>query len=1262
VYLKKLELLGFKSFADRTEFGFYPGITGIVGPNGCGKSNVVDAFKWIFGTQSAKGLRGSEMKDVIFNGTMTRKPAGYAEVSVVFDNQDGYLDIDYAEVEITRRLYRSGESEYLINQQKCRLKDIRDLFLDTGIGQTSYSILEQGKIDVLLQSSPEDRRMIFEEAAGISKYRVKKAETQRALLRVDDDLRRIGDILAELEKQIRRVKAQALRAQRYKELSERLRELRVRLALEDYHKSLEARVGLSVGLYWAGFRLATIEDLMARLRTAAEKRAATRVGAVERLRELRQRLSDESSSRQRVEERIEQCGRRSEELTAERARRGDDLEDTTGKVITLRSEIEQAGEALERLRQLLGDQREIYSELEARLEERSESHAAGEAALRTEKSRVVELFQKRSRIANQLVQISSELRNLDARRERLETALGAFRFELAEIERRGQELELAHEELEQRRVALVGRRDEIVERVRTRDEAIRVLETERSACQAAIHRKSSRFDVLRSFEDRFDGVAKGAAEILRRQDDLPLVARARGLVGALVSVERKYAAAIEAALGPRVQALVVDTHEGAMEILSFARTNELGGVEVIALDRIESLEAERLARHGGVLGVAREFVDPANGFEDLFDRLLVDAVLVEDLPTAIALARNGLRTYRLVTLAGEVVEPWGGFAASGQAEHGIISRRSEMDELRREVVEHEARSVAIRERLDAEIAVRDELRRSGEECSRELSDVERRLLSQEGERTQVQRERGRLRREIDVSSAEKIDIEKDVATRNSERDRWTAEEVEVVAAERRLESTIAELEAAICESARARSVAADAVAQARNALVQLEKQEETASSVLRERGQYLASRERHLQDLHREIEVIEQRMRENVALLEQSSADVLAIRQREDEIRVALAASEEEDAAEQLIAKSFQSEIDSLRDRAERVRADREDFQLRDQEERHRRNTILERIDEQYGIDLRALIERRGRPSAAPTAAEPTSHEASEFSGVSSAQTPMSEQGPGSPSTVEGFSVPSVPEGDARFLEPLDGWDRDAAYEETRELQDQLRKLGNVNLEALDEIDELEQQYEFQRAQKADLDDGQRSLRAIIEDLNRKSREMFAETFAKVQENFRELFRKSFGGGRAELVLEEGADILEAGIEIVARPPGKKLTSLSLMSGGEKTMTTIALLLAIFRSRPSPFCVLDEVDAPLDDANVGRFIVLLEEFANQSQFIIITHNKKTMAEASVLYGVTMQERGVSKRVAVELESYDPQSPELAPVADRGDHGSAEVSR
>lgn len=1204
MYLKKLEMLGFKSFADRTELVFQPGMTCIVGPNGCGKSNVVDAFKWIFGEQSAKGMRGSEMKDVIFNGTMERKPTGFAEVTIIFENSDRFLDIDYAEVAITRRLYRSGESEYLINKQKCRLRDIRELFMGTGIGQTSYSILEQGKIDALLQANHMERRHIFEEAAGISKYLAKKAETIRALLRVEENLTRLNDIIAEVEKRLQRVKAQASKARRYREVNDRLKELKIRLALDDYRESVVSRADISFRLHWAGFRVGFLEGLLAELLEASDAKGRERSAHDSSVGGIRDQLSAERLLAERARERLGQERRRATDLGAELERKQSEIEDTRTSLRQLHERVDTQRREVEGLATSLSTRASSLASFQAELEGARRRRERLDEELRERKGAVVGLLEQKSRYTNASTQSSAVLAGLKAQSARLTAVAESHRQQLEQESLR--ELQLRSEEARLRGEAqgLAEARARCEVEISRMSSSLEVVDRDLSAKVARLVEKKSRHAALKSLEEKLDGVGRGVQGILRRREEVPELAELRGLhgmVASLVHVERRYARAVEAVLGSRAHSLVVESQEGALQILDFARGDGSGAVEVISLDRVDHLPLERFPCQAGVLGPLCDRVQVSEDLEELFRRLLGNVVLVEDFDTAIALSRNGLRPFRLVTLAGEVVEPWGGLSIAGQGDAGTISRRSEMEDLEREVLALEAEEGTLRGELAAVKGALQLERANLERIREEAQGVSRALVQVESSLSELGRVKDRLGREVGLAEKELAEISNGLTEREQEVLRLR-QELERVEQERlQAEEKNRELEASSREAVEAEGLAQEVLTEARLEHAQTERRLQGARDLLARDEANLEERQARSEVLVEEVALVSERQRACAEAITASEQELAQAETREQEVRQALEQAEVAGAAIREREQELRKEAEVVRQEIGAVQKDRESAHLRDQEEKHRRNLILERMNEEYAVDLVRLVELDGEGSL--------------------------------PEELQPLAV---------YLAPDPAWEREKARDEIRELAERLRRMGSVNLEALDELAELEDRYKFQLAQREDLVGSSKQLQGIIAEINKTSRELFLKTFEQVQVHFSDLFRKCFGGGKAELVLEEGLDVLEAGIDIVAKPPGKKITSLSLMSGGEKTMTTIALLFAIFRAKPGPFCILDEVDAPLDETNVRRFAVLLKDFLAQTQFVVVSHNKVTMAEANTLYGITMQEHGVSKRVAVELESYDPE--------------------
>lgn len=1240
MYLKKLELFGFKSFADRTELAFQPGMTGIVGPNGAGKSNIVDAFKWIFGEQSAKVMRGGEMKDVIFNGTQDRRPSGFAEVTIVFENSDRFLDVDYSEVAVTRRLYRSGESEYLINKQKARLKDIRELFMGTGIGQTSYSMLEQGRIDVILQASEVDRRFVFEEAAGISKYLARKAEALRALLRVEENLTRLNDIVDEVDKRLQRVKAQASKARRHRELTERLKELRVRSTLDEWKGSLRARADLSFRLSWCDLRLADLDSLIASASEACAAKARERRELAERIRGLDERLAEERMLEERTRERVNQARERLAELEGEKVRRGEELRSSREGLAALEARLAAEREKLSSLAEDAGAKRARCADLAAELEAVRSAREGAEVDLRARREDLVDLLQRRAALKNQIVSIESEIGNLAGQRERLSALVEGLEAQLELVRGKLSEEKGRLEALEAEEKGLRARLAETSAGLAGLEARAAELDADLSAVREETGVRRSRYEVLKNLEEDLAGVRLGVADLLRRKAErsaveggIPGLAEVHGMVGSFVEVEPRFAMAVESALAERAQSLIVETQDGAFGLLDFARAERLGALEIVSLDRVGPARPEEFPRGAGVLGPLRERVSVPDDYGDLFDRLLANVILVEDRAAALALSRNGLRSFRLVTLEGELLEPWGGLSVPGERGAGIISRRSEIAELEGELRRLEARKEAVE-------AEREAQRRRIEEVEAERRDLEDRVsrlgvskVQAEGSVEQLSREAQRIGREIAVGGSELADLVEQSKAREAERASVAAalasQEVEI----RSAEETVQLLDGEVSRRSQEERAAGERLTQARLELAQAEKSEEGLRELVSRLEATVSEHRSRSENVALELEGLERRREELERTVETGEAELSAVGERQAGIRSELEVEERLEREALQAEGAFQKALESLHAERSAVSSERQSAELRDQEERHRRNSLAERIAEDYALDVERLLEFEAQAAEVARGLDAGAPEAGAA-------------GPDLDALPQALAARGLPP-ESRYLIPDPEFDREKAREEIRELQEKIRRLGAVNLEALEELQELEERSRFQKAQRADLLESEKNLREIIAEINKTSRELFLKTFQEIQGHFSDLFRKCFGGGKAELVLEEGADVLEAGIDIVARPPGKKVSRLSLMSGGEKTMTAIALLFAIFRTRPSPFCILDEVDAALDEANVRRFVVLLKDFLARTQFIVVTHNKLTMMEASTLYGITMEERGVSKRVSVELATYDPETLEAA---------------
>ncbi|MBN1419229.1 MAG: chromosome segregation protein SMC, partial [Planctomycetes bacterium] len=1100
MYLKKLILQGFKSFADRTEIDFEPGLTCIVGPNGCGKSNVVDAFKWILGDMSAKSLRGSEMKDVIFAGTQTRKPVGFAEVGVVFENEDGFLPIDTAEVSIQRRLYRSGESEYMINGRRCRLRDIRDLFLDTGIGSTTYSILEQGKLDVLLQANPLDRRIIFEEAAGISKYRVRRAESLRQLARVEENLARLGDIIAEVERRMRSVKIQAGKARKYRLYVDRLRRLRIRLGVEDYRRLLEDRAAWSFRRFDCERRRGLVEVYHGRLREALSSKEASRVRAADRLGRVRGALAAARSREEGLEGRIEDGRARIADLDAERVARDAEIRETEERLERIASDLVRVqGERLEIAADTtaVGEQ---VTEAERTLRQVIESRERLAGELARSKDELFQALSERARAKNRLASADAERaqhegrgRRIDERALSLADEVGRARDEAARLRARAAAAAAEGARLEgdiERRLSL---REERIERS---EEIARVL-GERTD---ELNRKRSRYEVLDRFEADLEGVAKAAREVLRGRAR-PEFSGIHDIVANLVRTDSTYAVAVEVALGPWSQALVASDVAAAETVLAFAQEANLGPAAAIPLDRIGPLELAPLPSGGRIVGRASELVRTAPEYRDLVRSLLGSTLVVPDLDAARELS-PAVPSFRLVTLDGEGIEPWGGRFAGGTT-GGIISRRSEMEDLSLEV-----------ERLTGEVeTLSRDAREVREELDRESRELEALREARQGwvgkarssleVAAEIAKRIGGLEREIALGRAELAEIASEIGRLRGEREEAIAalDEVEVRCG--RLESELARRESELDRIEAERSHRERVRTDLRIKAAQLEEKAAAVESRLRELEFARAERGERLEVLRRELETNRRRRRETeetIAAAESERARAArqvraleggAERARERETELAAAVD-----ALRVDGEAVHQEIEGLR-------AELESIRLKEKECETRSGDLRQRLRDEYGVDVAERAE----------AASPETSPAGDGTAVAA---------DGAEESDLPADLPADPE---------------TIRTEIAELEEKIRRQGNVNLAALEELKELEERYSFQTTQRDDLTRSRKNLVDIINEINQKSRTLFSETFARVAEAFAEIFRKIFGGGKAELLLENDKDILEAGIEIVARPP-----------------------------------------------------------------------------------------------------------------------------
>ncbi len=1253
--LKRLELVGFKSFADKTQFDFNAGITAIVGPNGSGKSNIVDAVRWILGEQSAKSLRGGEMADVIFNGSTSRRSLGMAEVTMTFDNAKRRLNTDAEEVQITRRVYRGGEGEYLINHQLCRLKDIKDLFLGSGAGTDAYSIIEQGRVDVLLQSSTKERRTIFEEAAGISRFKAKKIESQRKLERVDQNLQRLRDIIDEVAKQLRSVKLQAAKAQRFQEYSGRLKELRVALGLDEYHALTakldaetaaleELRAGLEKhAAHVTAWETDTrrLEEGLAQLEAAGREQESHLAVARQQIVAIEATLGHERTQSADLENELAATRKRLTELTIRAAALAEATICALAELNGVETESKERHDAAAALEQNLKAAVQRLSELQAQLQA---DHAAH-----------LEQMRHAGQLHNEAITCKAQVDNLRRERNRLLQKTEHAAEHLASLDLDLQELARADEEMQARQGAakhtLAERRQER-ERVQQAQEELNKLVADLRAERSGL---ASRIEVLEGLEKSLEGVGTGAREVLalREQHEPAAWRNILGMIADLLTVRREYAPLIDLALGDWAQRFVVRDMKH-LEATIRQRAQPLSGrVSFVPLRQPTrdsnngdncTGRANRLLvpsqlgqvrmpvsedgtpQHAGVVAGAAQLVscdDPE--LAELPHQLLGQTLVVRDLAAAreIAALTTG---YRFVTLQGEVLEADGSLTVgTHHAESGILSRKSELRELRQQVAALERRIE------DSEKALAEcRHRAAGLDNRLKLAQEEIDILTEQAAdlRTRIGQHRQRregLHEEVTLSRREISGLDQDIAEQELS---FQRAQVEAEAADLRVHELQQRLQGAdveIREREHQRQQCQHEFTLAKVALAKVEERVAALSARHEQMAQDLELRRAERRQADDRLTGTRQRLRDSERTMLQATAALARwyLDKEAAERRVAQLSAERE------VQKQ---ERQLLADRSAAARAEWQAYQeqahaheLQANDLRHRRETLAARLREDYEVDLAELFANR------PLTPDPSPARGEGSMGL--IPDPSPDRGDGS------ITLTPEPSPGDRKRSATPPMDPQAAQDEIEELRRKLSRLGAVNLDSLQELAELELRATTLQTQHDDLTAAKKALEDIINEINQDSRRLFTETFATIRTHFQELFRKLFGGGMADTVLEDENDILESGIEIIARPPGKELRSISLMSGGEKTLTAVALLLAIFRSKPSPFCILDEVDAALDEANIGRYTSVLREFLDLSQFIIITHSKKTMASADVLYGITMQESGVSKRVSVRFQDW-----------------------
>ncbi len=1238
--LKSLKLHGFKSFANRTEFEFHPGVTGVVGPNGCGKSNVVDAIRWVLGETSAKALRGGEMADVIFNGTDKRKPVGMAEVTLTLSDCEDTLGLEFNEVALTRRVFRDGKSEYRLNGNICRLKDIHELLMDTGIGRTAYSIMEQGKIDLLLSSRPEDRRTVFEEAAGITKFKSQKREALRKLEYTEANLLRVTDIIEEVKRQINSLNRQAGKARRYQELLVDVKTLDTHFSHRKFEEFDAERSELSTSIKSLSGEISESQNSISEKEQAiitARNSLSSLEGDISKRRE---QLIDNQNKINSSKSRIEFNNERQTELNNLITQNSEDISKTQETLSKEKTDLDSTSESLLRITENLDHQkqqlrdhekktvdlREKRSSLELNLQETSESKANKLAHLARIKAELGS-FSSMSETDNERInQIVGQITGINKEHTERQTEFFGV----------NEEMSGASESLQDLKTKLSLAEKEFQNAINQKE----ILNENLSKFHRELAKKESRLQVLKALLVDGEGLGKGTQAVLDNlKTNTQNQFKAYGLLSSFIEVDPDYIPAIEAALGSHLQSILVSDEtiaENAIETLS---KNRLGRASIVPENFVAPASARQLMTlPTGVEAWAIDKVRSTETVSSLIEQLLENTFIVKDIKTAIAL-RKDFPSYSFATLDGNIISS-SGFITGGAGESGeassLLARLNEIKELETETStlndnlgEHQMKFQEIetlvstsskkvdtcRSQLQSATITHSTLEGKKSLLEREREGLESKLLNMQ------QEQNGLLRRQENAET--KLQTLKD-----SEQDLNSSIES--------MNLQISGIESSAEEAKRQEIDSIELLSELRTAMAVEEKSQQSLQeqkAPITERMSGLESAiSRRVSEVTSYKERIEQSKTENVSLVDQISS----LNQQLQSLDTAL---EEVTNQRESRAENVGNAENTLRDARRKIAKLTEQKGKEEVKKTQidlRIESLCSTIRQRYSLDLdhfnpdshtllcaiedqkksRSLREKR-------RAAKETKLE----SDIDADQ--ENDQSIDEKESSNTQSIPQIPGED----QP----DWDFVESVIDELKQKLDSMGPVNIEAIEEFESLQERYDFLNKEHNDLTSSKDSLHKVINKINRETKNRFADTFEEIRKNFSIVFKELFGeSARANLIMLDESDPLESGIDIIAKPPGKKPQSITLLSGGERAMTAVALLFSIYMVKPSPFCVLDELDAPLDESNIGRFIKLLDRFTKESQFVIVTHNKRTMSRCEVMYGVTQEEFGVSQLIGMKF--------------------------
>jgi chromosome segregation protein len=1180
MFLKRLDIIGFKSFAERIGVDFVPGVTAVVGPNGSGKSNITDAIRWVLGEQSAKSLRGTKMEDIIFAGSDTRKALNFAEVTLTLDNQDEGLSLDYNEVSVTRRVSRSGESDFFINKQSCRLKDIIDLFMDSGLGREAFSIISQGKVEEILNSKAEDRRTIFEEAAGVLKYKNRKKKAEVKLTETQENLNRVYDILHELESQVEPLKIQASMAKDFLEKKEELEKIEVALTvyeIEDLHRKWE---NLSK-------QLEEHQQEELKLSGQLQKKEAKIAETREHITALDESISDLQNVLLHASEELEKLEGRKEVLKERKKNASQNKEQLEKNIVELTEKVSQ----LKKNRDLQAEAFKLLNEqaknLQSQLKEKQDKLQLFteniEEKIESLKSEYIELLNDQAGAKNELKYIEQQLEQQGRRSTRLDSENEKFILERQLAQTQKLEIKSALEVVQKN----------LADQVVAYKEQQRKLETEKNNYEKQektlyqayqiLQQAKSRKEMLEEMEEDYSGFFQGVKEVLKARGKK--LHGIEGAVAELVTVPKEYETALETALGGALQHIVVDTEQNARTAIQFLKQNSFGRATFLPLSvmkgrPLSSAQLAAIQNHPSLIGPAASLVKFEKKYDEVINNLLGNVVITKDLRGANELAKILQYRCRLVTIEGDIVNPGGSMTggATKQKTSSLLTRKGELEDLKEKLKIMDEKSASLERVVKA---LKDEVKT-----------IEQQLEGMRRDGEELRLEEQSLKGDLREAELKEKNINDRLAIYDLEKGQFSEEQVTLT--ERKIELS----EAMEAYKAQIAALDGEIVKLTEQKTSDLTSKEALLSEISDLKVEFAAKNEQFANTKERfalvkeDLEESEQKLKIHTEDLQLLSSEMTNSSSGEEQLEVA-ARQKQQDKEETI-------RLISLR-RQERfqLQGTLEDMEIDAKELKRLHKGMVEVLkDEEVKIN-RLDVELENR------LAQLREEYLLSFEGAKE-QYPL-----------------TIPIEEARKKVKL--------------IKLAIDELGNVNLGAIEEYERVSERFEFLNEQKTDLQEAKDTLFQVIEEMDIEMKNRFEQTFKGIRTHFEPVFQALFGGGRADLKLTEPEDLLNTGVEIVAQPPGKKLQNLGLLSGGERALTAIALLFSILKVRPVPFCILDEVEAALDEANVYRFSQYLKRFSAETQFIVITHRKGTMEEADVLYGVTMQESGVSRLVSVRLE-------------------------